>query len=293
VAEQIANDASAALVCAREVKEQAEAGAFNGRDGLSFVIAGYYDDARALAEAVTQPQPGEAYGVGAEAPYDIYIWDAVNGSWRNNGCIQGVKGDNGSPGATFRPSVDAGGNISWTNDGGLENPAAQNIRGPAGRDGAQGPAGASAFEAAVDAGYQGTEATFNAALAALPYHGARHLPGGADPISVGTGSLEDGAVTAEKLASGAVSVTYSAELDPAAWQGSTAPFTQTVSLAGITGSDTPLVDVSLSGTFGTDRKRLEDYALLYRAQASPGALTVYALGRPTVVLPLRILCIRK
>ena len=293
VAEQIANDASAALACAREVKERAEAGAFNGRDGLSFVIAGYYADAQALAEAVTQPQPGEAYGVGTGAPYDIYIWDAVNGSWRNNGCIQGVKGDNGSPGATFRPSVDAVGNISWTNDGGLENPAAQNIRGPAGRDGAQGPAGASAFEAAVDAGYQGTEATFNAALAALPYHGARHLPGGADPISVGTGSLEDGAVTAEKLASGAVSVTYSAELDPAAWQGSTAPFTQTVSLAGITGSDTPLVDVSLSGTFGTDRKRLEDYALLYRAQASPGALTVYALGRPTVVLPLRILCIRK
>jgi signal peptidase I len=61
----------------------------------------------------------------------------------------------------------------------------------------------------------------------------------------------------------------------------------------INGSDTPLVDLSLSGTFSTDRKRLEDYALLYRAQASPGALTVYALGRPTVVLPLRILCIRK
>ena len=66
-----------------------------------------------------------------------------------------------------------------------------------------------------------------------------------------------------------------------------------MSLAGLTGSDTPLVDVSLSGTFGTDRKRLEDYALLYRAQASPGALTVYALGRPTAALPLRILCIRK
>ena len=59
VAEQIANDASAALACAREVKERAEAGAFNGRDGLSFVIAGYYDNAEALAEAVTQPQPGE------------------------------------------------------------------------------------------------------------------------------------------------------------------------------------------------------------------------------------------
>ncbi len=293
VAEQIANEACAALTCAQEVKAQAEAGAFNGRDGMSFVIAGYFDDPETLTGTVTEPKPGEAYGVGTGAPYDIYIWDAVNGSWRNNGSIQGVKGDTGARGATFRPSVDAGGNISWTNDSGLENPAAQNIRGPAGRDGAQGPAGASAFEAAVDAGYQGTEATFNAALAALPYHGARHLPGGADPISVGTGSLENGAVTAEKLASGAVSVTYTAELDPAAWQGAAAPFSQTVNLAGLTGSDTPLVDVSLSGTFSTDRKRLEDYALLYRAQASNGALTVYALGRPTAALPLRILCIRK
>ena len=189
--------------------------------------------------------------------------------------------------------VDTGGNISWTNDGGLENPATQNIRGPAGQDGAQGPAGLSAYEAAAEAGYQGTQATFNAALAALPYHGARHLPGGADPISVRTESMEDGAVTADKLAAGSVSVTYNVQLDPALWQGETAPFTQTVSLAGLLGSDTPLVDVQLSGTFSTDRKRLEDYAQLYRAVAEAGALTVYALGRPTVMLPLRILCIRK
>ncbi len=293
VAEQIANNASAALACAREVKAQAEAGAFDGRDGTSFVIAGYYDTAEDLAAAVAQPQTGEAYGVGTDAPYDIYIWDAVNETWRNNGNIQGVRGRTGSPGATFRPSVDASGNISWTNDGGLDNPAAQNIRGPAGQNGEPGPAGASAFEAAVDAGYQGTEATFNAALASLPYHGARHLPGGADPISVGTGSLENGAVTAEKLAAGAVSVTYLAELEASLWQGATAPFTQTVSLAGLLGSDAPLVDVALSGTFSTDRKRLEDFGQLYRVVTADGSLTAYAMGRPTVALPLRILCIRK
>ena len=164
---------------------------------------------------------------------------------------------------------------------------------PAGRDGEQGPAGASAFEAAVDAGYQGTEATFNAALAALPYHGARHLPGGADPISIRTESLENGAVTAEKLAPGAVSIAYAVELDPALWEGNTAPFTQTATVPGLLGSDTPLVDLSLSGTLSTDRKRLEDYAQLYRAATADGALTVYALARPTVTLPLRILCIRK
>ena len=293
VAEQIENRASAALAAAREVKAQAEAGAFNGSDGLSFIIAGYYDTFDALQAAVSSPEPGEAYGVGTDAPYDIYIWDAVNGLWRNNGRIQGAKGSNGAPGATFRPSVDAAGNISWTNDGGLDNPASQNIRGPAGQNGEQGPAGASAFEAAVDAGYQGTEATFNAALAALPYHGARHLPGGADPISIRTESLENGAVTAEKISPGAVSVSYAAELDPANWEGTTAPFTQTVSVPGLLGSDTPLVDLSLSGAFSADRKRLEDYAQLYRAASVDGTLTVYAFGRPTVTLPLRILCIRK
>ena len=293
VAEQIANNASTALACAREVKAAAEAGQFNGRDGVSFVIAGYYDTREALEAAVTQPEPGEAYGVGREAPYEIYIWDAVNGTWRNNGCIQGAEGSAGAPGATFRPNVDAAGNIFWTNDAGLENPAPQNIRGPAGQNGEAGPAGASAFEAAVEAGYQGTQATFNAALAALPYHGARHLPGGADPISVRTESLEDGAVTAEKLAAGAVSVTYLAELDPARWEGTSIPYTQTVSLAGLRSSDTPLVDVALSGTFSTDRKRLEDYAQIYRAQAGDGSLTVYAVGRPTAALPLHIMCIRK
>lgn len=293
VAEQISNDAAAALACAREVQAAAEAGAFNGRDGTSFVIMGYYETEAALRAAVTRPEAGEAYGVGTEAPYEIYIWDAVNACWRNNGHIEGVKGSTGAPGATFRPSVDASGNISWTNDAGLENPASQNIRGPAGQDGAQGPAGASAFEAAVEAGYQGTEATFNTALAALPYHGSRHLPGGADPVSIGTASIINGAVTADKIAAGAVSVTYQAELDPARWTGDSAPFTQTVSVSGLRSSDTPLTDVLLSGTFSTDKIRLEESGKLYRAVTANNALTVYATGRPTAALPLRILCIRK
>lgn len=293
VAEQVSNDAAAALACAREVQAAAEAGTFNGRDGLSFVIEGYYDSAEALAEAVPQPATGSAYGVGTSAPYDIYIWDAVNAQWRNNGTIQGSPGSTGAQGATFRPSVDAGGTLSWTNDGGLENPPAQNIRGPAGQNGAQGPAGRSAFEAAVEAGYQGTESTFNAALAAMPYHGARHLPGGADPITVKTDNLENEAVTAAKLASGSVSASYNAELSTANWQGTAAPYTQTVKLSGLKGSDAPLIDVTFSGTLATDKIRLEDFARLYRAVTADGKLTVYAMSKPTAALPLRILCIRK
>ena len=43
-------------------------------------------------------------------------------------------------GATFTPSVDQDGNISWTNNKGLENPSSQNIRGPQGIQGPQGEA---------------------------------------------------------------------------------------------------------------------------------------------------------
>ena len=41
-------------------------------------------------------------------------------------------GPQGKQGFTFTPSVDDSGNVSWTNNGGLENPATKNIRGPRG-----------------------------------------------------------------------------------------------------------------------------------------------------------------
>lgn len=51
----------------------------------------------------------------------------------------GADGADGEDGVTFTPSVSADGVLSWTNDGGLENPAPVNIKGA---DGAAGAAGA-------------------------------------------------------------------------------------------------------------------------------------------------------
>lgn len=53
----------------------------------------------------------------------------------------GSSGGSGTNGVTFTPSVSAAGVISWTNDGGLENPASVNIKGPAGAAGAKGDKG--------------------------------------------------------------------------------------------------------------------------------------------------------
>ena len=82
-------------------------------------------------------------------------------SWTNDGGLknpdpvsvrgpQGVKGDKGDKGDTgatgpmgtvFVPSIDTNGNVSWTNDGGLDNPETVNVRGPQGAQGIQGPKG--------------------------------------------------------------------------------------------------------------------------------------------------------
>lgn len=48
---------------------------------------------------------------------------------------QGVQGIQGKTGVTFTPHVDSQGNLSWTNDGGLENPVTINIKGQKGDTG--------------------------------------------------------------------------------------------------------------------------------------------------------------
>lgn len=47
----------------------------------------------------------------------------------------------GAPGAVYTPSVSDDGVLSWTNNGGLENPPAVDIRGPQGEQGPQGDVG--------------------------------------------------------------------------------------------------------------------------------------------------------
>ena len=268
----------------------------------SFEIKGYYASTAALEEGVPAPAPGDAYCVGSAAPYDVYIYDGVSGEWINNGTIQGAKGDTGAAGTTFTPHVDGNGNLSWTNDGGLDNPTTQSIRGDTGAKGETGAAGKSAYAAAVEAGYTGTEATFYAALTAMPYHNARHLPDGADPITVKAGNLEasavetakikDKAVTMAKLADHAVSVDYTVTLNTT-WSGSAAPYTKEQTINGILATDKPLIDLVPSATFADAEKQTNAWALVYRAVTAANKITFYAKAKPTVSIPLQIRCIRK
>lgn len=78
--------------------EQGPAGP-KGETGSGFKVLGYYGTKAALdAAQKATAAAGDAYGVGTEEPYDIYIFDGITGEFINNGPLQGAKGDTGPEG---------------------------------------------------------------------------------------------------------------------------------------------------------------------------------------------------
>lgn len=63
-----------------------------GDAGKNFHIEGYYNTLSILQGAVPNPAGGATYGVGVSAPYQLYIYDAVQKRWVDNGTI----GQNGA-----------------------------------------------------------------------------------------------------------------------------------------------------------------------------------------------------
>ncbi len=68
-----------------------------GETGKGLTILGNFATETELREKITSPDAGDAYGVGAAQPYDIYIYDGKAQSWNNHGPLQGAKGEKGDP----------------------------------------------------------------------------------------------------------------------------------------------------------------------------------------------------
>lgn len=66
-----------------------------GDTGEGLKILGQYATLQALQQAVPNPSAGDAYSIGASVPYSVYIWDAKNSVWVDNGQIQGPQGEAG------------------------------------------------------------------------------------------------------------------------------------------------------------------------------------------------------
>ena len=103
-----------------------------------------------------QGEPGPKGDTGEQGPAGPQGEPGPKGDTGDTG-PQGLKGDQGESGATYTPSVDEDGILSWANDKGLENPEPVSIRGPQGLKGDTG-----------DTGPQGPAGTATVATVTLP-----------------------------------------------------------------------------------------------------------------------------
>ena len=107
-----------------------------GEPGPGLVILGYYPTVADLEAAVTQPRQGDIYGVGAEAPYTLYAYDAGDG-WVDIGQLQGPQGPPGVTGPQGEPGV-----TGPQGDPGITGPQGNpGVTGPQGIPGVTGPQG--------------------------------------------------------------------------------------------------------------------------------------------------------
>ena len=147
-----------------------------GKDGTSLYIEDIYNTLAALKNAIPSGND-KMYLVKADG--ECYIWSETQGDWTSVGKLQGPEGPQGPQGPQG-----VQGETGPEGKQGKQGPQGiQGVQGPQGEtgpEGPQGPAGVSgqngksAFTAAVEAGYTGTETTFNTALSNIPGHIADH-----------------------------------------------------------------------------------------------------------------------
>jgi hypothetical protein len=87
-------------------------------------------------------------------------------------------------------------------------------------------------------------------------------------------------------------VVLTATLNTDDWTGTEAPFAQIQAVPGILATDTPIVDVVLSGNWGVDEARLEAWGYIYRIVTSNDSITAYAREKPEAALPLQLKVVR-
>lgn len=128
-----------------------------GDTGSGFKVLGYFSTQEELESTIVSPQAGDAYGVGTGAPYDIYIYDAINSVWKNNGPLQGAQGPKGDKGDTGpqgpqgeRGDIGPQGLQGIQGDPGPQGPTGeQGPKGDKGDRGPEGPQGPAGEDAAI------------------------------------------------------------------------------------------------------------------------------------------------
>ena len=284
-----------------------------GETGAGFQVLGYYQQAGELYQ-VEQPTPGDAYGVGAQAPYDIYIWDGVGLDWVNNGPLQGARGETGPQGPQGEkgdtgeagpqglqgetgpqgPKGDKGdtgdagpqgpkGDKGDTGDTGPQGPQGEKgdtgETGPQGLQGETGPQGPKGDKGDTgDTGPQGPKGDT----------GDQGEPG-PNALSAATAAQLSGLIKGQDgyVAAAQAGVDYALPaqrrtltLAAEDWTQAQGLYTQTLTVAGLSQGDAPLADILQTGDEAVDQVMRRDWGGVIRMETGDQTLTAYAARLP-------------
>ena len=85
--------------------------------------------------------------------------------------------------------------------------------------------------------------------------------------------------------------TYTANVSTT-WTGSAAPYTQTITIAGMTANDNPIVDIVPSTTYATAKTQIADFGKIYKITTAANSITVYATEKTSATVPIQLKCVR-
>lgn len=276
--------------------------------GSNLKILGHFDTVAALQASAPQ-NVGDAYSVGAITPYNLYIFDGLRNEWKDYGQIRAAD----ISAQYVENQVIAV--SAWTQDtsslAGYSYKAQITVSGATGDDFPivafnQGDAVSGNF-APLSFSFDGyleiwakekPTAAVTIPIATIIVNGGNgrgitNATGGITAGSIGADSLANGSVTAPKIADGAVSQTFTATITAAGWTGDAAPYTNDVTVTGLTADDNPFVDMIASSAFETTETEIEAFANIYRMVTAENKLTVYAAEKPTVDIAIQIKVVRK
>ena len=127
---------------------------------------------------------------------------------------------------------------------------------------------------------------------------------GAKAIYHGTAAIKDGVIKAGdtatfvyngtyyylvSVASG--SNTYTASITTT-WSGSAAPYTQTITVSGMSANDNPIVDIVPDSDYDTAVEQMYEYNKIYRITTALNSITVYATEPTEVAIPIQLKCVK-
>ena len=292
---------------AQKAQARANIGATSYGEGIK--IVSHFDTLDELKSMIAEPKPGDAYSVGLTLPYNLYLYDGLLSEWKDYGAIRST--DIKARFAQNKVVAVA----DWEEDTNVFVDYSYKAKIPIGEvTGDDFPIVAfSPFDATcgnfcpiaycfdgyveIWAKELPTEAISVPAITFIVQEdggtgnstkGITNACGGTPTGGVDTNQLANGAVTAKKLSTDAVTRMFAATIG-VEWTGDIAPYAQTVAVDGLPNSDRIFAMLDGSDDWETSLTEEEEFNKVAKIIAAENKLIVYADDTTTVPLNIKIM----